>query len=329
MIAAMAIPQTNVLGRLTRIDARSVWVHEAHDFTPWLRDNIDALGEALGVDIEAISTEVPVGDFAVDIVGRTVPAGHIVIIENQLAPTDHGHLGQLLTYAAGSQAALVVWLAPRFRDEHRQALDWLNAHTSEGIDFFGVELELLTINDSIPAPHFKLVAQPNAWAKATREVTAPTPTERGLRYQRFFEAALAGFKQVRPGVTSASRVGTNNWFTMSAGRSGIALNWSFSRQGLSVELYIDTGDVASNKGLFDALHARREELGPALGPDVRWERLDHRQASRIAVYHEVPEVPPFDENSDLNTWAVTTMVRWSDALRPVVKTLQGIPPVPA
>ena len=325
IVAAPDKPTTKALGRLARIDARSVWLHEAHEFTPWLHANIDLLAEALGVDIEATGTEATVGDFAVDIVGRTVPDGHVVIIENQLAPTDHGHLGQLLTYAAGSQATLVVWVAPRFRDEHRQALDWLNTHTGEGIDFFGVELELLTIDESLPAPHFKLVAQPNAWAKATREATLAPPTERGLRYQRFFEAAITEFKKLRPGVTSARRVGTNNWFEMSAGRSGFALTWSFSLQGLRTELYIDTGDAAQNKALFDVLRAMREPLEQALGPGVSWERLDNRRASRIAVYHPVPDVPPVDENSALVSWAVTTMARWSDELRPLVKTLQPAP----
>ena len=318
-------PATKTLGRLARIDARSVWAHEAHEFTPWLHANINLLADALGVDIEATSMEAPVGDFAVDIVGRTVPDGHVVIVENQLAPTDHGHLGQLLTYAAGSQAALVVWVAPRFRDEHRQALDWLNTHTSEDIDFFGVELELLTIDGSLPAPHFKLVAQPNAWAKATREATAAQPTERVLRYQKFFEAAIVEFKKQRPGVTSASRVGPHNWFGMSSGRSGLQLNWSFTLQGLRTELYIDTGDGQRNKALFDELYARREQLEPALGPGVSWERLDDRRASRVGVYHKVPDTPPVDENQDLITWAVTTMVRWSDALRPIVKTLQPAP----
>ena len=139
------------------------------DFTPWLHENIGLLAEAIGFDLEATGREVAVGDFSVDVVGRTVPDGRSVIVENQLAPTDHSHLGQLLTYASGLDAAVIVWLAPRFRDEHRQVLDWLNGHTTDGVDFFGVELELLRIDDSSPAPHFKLVAQPNEWTKSTRE----------------------------------------------------------------------------------------------------------------------------------------------------------------
>ena len=156
------------LGQLSRVEARVVWAHEAHNFTPWLRDNLALLADTLGVGIEPVGSEFRVGIFSSDIVGRTIPDGRTVVVENQLEPTNHVHLGQLLTYASGLDARIIVWLATQFRDEHRQALDWLNAHTTEGVDFFGVELELLRIDDSAPAVHFKLVAQPNEWAKATR-----------------------------------------------------------------------------------------------------------------------------------------------------------------
>ena len=314
------------LGRLVRVDAKDVWRHEAHEFTPWLHANIALLGDALGFDIEAMGSEMSVGDFAVDIVGKTVPEGRLVIVENQLAQTDHSHLGQVLTYASGLDAAIVVWLSPRFRDEHRQALDWLNAHTTEGIDFFGVELELLRVDDSPPAPHLKLVAQPNQWAKTARETAAGQPTERTLAYQRFFESALAEFKRLRPGLTSASRVGIGNWFGMAAGRAGFSLTWVFGSQSrFRVELYLDTGDKAQNKGLFDARHARRDDLAKELGAGLIWDRLDLKRACRLSIQRAVPPSPSPDQNDDLLSWAVETMVRWNDVLRPIIRGLSVSP----
>jgi hypothetical protein len=310
------------LGRLRRVEAKEVWKHEAHDFTPWLHANIGVLSDALGFDIEATASEVKVGDFAVDIVGKTVPEGRVVIVENQLAPTDHGHLGQVLTYASGLDAAIVVWLSPRFRDEHRQALDWLNAHTTEGVDFFGVELELLRIDDSAPAPHLKLVAQPNEWAKTTRGTAEGQISERGLSYQRFFEAVLAEFKRLRPGLTSVSRVASGNYLGMAAGRTGFSITWVFGSQGrFRVELYIDAGDREQNKSFFDALHAQREALGAALGGGLVWERLDTKRACRVYVQTDFPPSPPPAENADLRLWATETMVRWNDVLRPIIRTL--------
>jgi hypothetical protein len=113
------------LGTLRRIDARSVWFNEARDFTPWLRDHISLLGAALGMDLDLVESEVRVGPFAADLVAKDVSSDRIVVIENQLEPTDHGHLGQILTYGAGTGASVFVWISPEFREEHRAALDWL------------------------------------------------------------------------------------------------------------------------------------------------------------------------------------------------------------
>lgn len=60
------------LGVLTEIhDLRSVWPHEALDFTPWLakEENIELLADTLGIDISVDETEADVGDFHLDILG--------------------------------------------------------------------------------------------------------------------------------------------------------------------------------------------------------------------------------------------------------------------
>lgn len=51
-----------------------------------------------------------------------------------------------------------------------------------------------------------------------------------------------------------------------------------------VELYIDCGDRTKNKALFDALLLQRERIQLAFGNELSWERLDSKQASRIAYY---------------------------------------------
>ena len=126
------------LGSLSRVNLRTIWPHEASDFTPWIQANLSALGESLGLELEVEAREAPVGDFSLDLLAREVEHDRTVIIENQLTNTDHGHLGQLITYAAGFDAKVVVWLARDFRDEHRQALDWLNQRTDEDTEFFGL-----------------------------------------------------------------------------------------------------------------------------------------------------------------------------------------------
>jgi hypothetical protein len=151
------------LGRLECVDPRLVWIHEAHDFTPWLLENGDRLAEALGIDLELEAAEHAVGGYSLDLVGRDLTNDAVLIVENQLDTTDHSHLGQVLTYAAGTAASTIVWIATAFREEHRQALDWLNENTSEDTHFFGIELQVVKIGDSLRAPLFNVVAEPNDW----------------------------------------------------------------------------------------------------------------------------------------------------------------------
>jgi hypothetical protein len=280
------------------------------------------LSDALGLELELVDTEVHVGDFAVDIVAQDLSSGGQVIIENQLARTDHGHLGQLLTYAAGQDSAVIVWISPEFRDEHRQALDWLNANTGEGRNFFGVEIELLQISGSpTVAPHFKVVAQPNEWAKATKASTGTVPSERGLRYQKFFRGLLERFKLLRPGITTSSRVGLRNWYQFSAGRSGFAFVWSMSGGNrFRVELWISPGTAEENADILARLRTAAPEIEAEVGERTDWEILENRRGCRLAIYR-IADPDNFENDPDLAEWAVQTMARFVDAMGPRIKAL--------
>ncbi len=110
--------------------------------------------------MELTANEHPVGGFALDLIGRDLTNDCVLIVENQLTITDHNHLGQILTYAAGTDAETVVWMATDFREEHRQVLDWLNGLAEGNTRFFGVEIGAVRIGDSPPAPLFKLRSRP-------------------------------------------------------------------------------------------------------------------------------------------------------------------------
>lgn len=158
------------LGVLEEIrDLREVWPNEAHDFTPWLAENIGILGKELGVDIDLEETESSVGDFNVDIFATDANSGRRIIIENQLEDTDHDHLGKLITYASGKDAELVVWVVRHAREEHCAAIEWLNSHTDEGIGFVLCEIKVYRIGNSEPAPKFIVIEQPNDWAKEMKK----------------------------------------------------------------------------------------------------------------------------------------------------------------
>jgi len=145
----MAIVNNGPLGRLERVDLRTVWANEAGAFTPWLakEENLKLLGDTIGIELELEAQEKNVGPFRADILCRDTATDDWVLIENQLERTDHGHLGQLLTYAAGLKAVTLVWVAQRFAEEHRAAIDWLNEITDESLNFFGLEVEAWRIGD--------------------------------------------------------------------------------------------------------------------------------------------------------------------------------------
>jgi hypothetical protein len=159
------------LGRITKIDLRKVWKDEARVFTPWLAEseNLSHLADALGLPgLELVQTEQSVEEFSADIVARIPDSGEIVLIENQLEPSDHSHLGQLLSYAAGTNASAMVWISPRFKEGHRAAIQWLNDKTAEDISFFAVQIEAFQIGNSEPAPQFSVIVKPNQWVRQVR-----------------------------------------------------------------------------------------------------------------------------------------------------------------
>ena len=306
------------LGKLKRVDPRSVWIHEARDFTPWLREHIELLSEAVGLELDLVETESPVGDFTVDLYAKDLNTGGWVIIENQLEQTDHNHLGQLMTYAAGKEAGVVIWISPSFRDEHRQALDWMNEITGDTVSFFGIELEVLQIDESARAPHFKLVAQPNEWSPTIPEAL----TSRQRAYQTFFRALLDKVKAEHPDLTRAKKAYPQSWFTFPVGRSGFAIGACFAQgRKFRVELYIDAGDKSRNKAAFDVLRDDREAIEAGVGQPVVWERLDDRQASRIfcGTHGAIDDDPASLE--ELQEWALDLVWRYREVFSPRVRKL--------
>jgi len=307
------------LGRLERVDPRKVWKEE-RDFTRWLRENIPLLSKTIGLDIDLVESEVSIGAFAADLVGREPTTKKPVVIENQLSRTDHDHLGKLLTYASGIDAGTLIWVATDFRDEHKQTLEWLNNVSVEGIYFFGIQLEVLRVEESPPAPNFIIVVGP----PAVKPPVVGQVTPRSQRYHDFFASLLEQLKAAKPDITNASKVGYDSSFWFSAGRTGFALSFAFTQdKRFRVELYIDTGDGERNKRAFDTLAGSRGEIEEALGCAVTWDRLDAAQASRVAVYwpETVTIMSGEDRLASLRGWAVDTMIRFKQVLGPYITGL--------
>lgn len=233
-----------ILGKLVTLSAQEVWGHEAAVFTPWLAANLDLLAQALHIDeLELRGTEVPAGDFRLDILAEDSD-GTAVLIENQFGATDHRHLGQLISYVASqNRRATVIWVAERFKDDHRAAIDWLNTVTADDYSFFAVEIEALRIGDSQPAPFFNVVAKPNSWTKTIRSSGTteggPGQAERH-RARTAYWASFAQYLRVHDPSFVIRRENRDHWHNFRIGRSGVDITTTISvqKKRIGVELYL-------------------------------------------------------------------------------------------
>ncbi len=308
------------LGTLEVVPVTEVWPHEAHVFTPWLLANAERLGEALGMDLELTVNEHPVGDFFLDLLGRDLNTGETVIVENQLQKTDHGHLGQLLTYAAGvDEVSSIVWVSPEFRLEHRAALDWLNTHTQEGTRFFGVQVSAVRIGQSVPAPLFTVVSQPNDWIKSTKTAAQSqqsTGAKSGL-YQEFWQQFLDRLKVLRPGWTKG-KAPLANYLVMSAGGQGLVWGLSFTKDPrMRSELYFDHPSAEQNLAMFERLLSVRAHFEAAYGGPLLFDPLDGKKACRVEAASGPASVENVEEWTAYLDWMVDTQTRLRDALAAV------------
>jgi hypothetical protein len=290
---------TLTLGRLESVPLRQVWPLEAKDFTPWLAEaeNLALLADTLKLgDLQLQGTEVKVGNFNLDILARDIE-GHIVLIENQFGPTDHTHLGQILTYLAGQEGrATVIWIAETIREEHRAAIDWLNASTIEAFDFFAVEVEALRIGGSPPAPWFNVVAKPNSWSRgigrATRSTEGGQLDDRAKGYVAYW-SGFGAFQLEKGAPYKVPTPPRDYWCTFGIGRSGFVLSETagFRDRKLGVEIYINH---RAAKGAFDLLEADRVDIEAEFGEALDWQRMNDKKGCRIAVHRT--DLDPRDES---------------------------------
>lgn len=311
------------LGRLERIDLREIWRTEAQDFTPWLAkpDNLASLSEALGIELELEAQERTVGPFRADLLCKDTLDDSWVLIENQLERTDHAHLGQLLTYASGLKAVSIVWIAARFTDDHRAALDWLNQITDEKFRFFGLEVELWRIGDSPAAPKFNVISQPNAWSRSVGEAARRIESEdlseikiKQLRFWQLLAADLPAGSQLK-----AQKALPQHWSVFTIGRSGFHLAGILNtrEQRLGVELYISHRDA---KAMYALLFAEREKIEAELGFSPLWMELPTRSASRIVYYFQAD---PQDEQRwpEYRRWMIEHLHRFDRVFRRRIRSL--------
>jgi len=302
-------------GRLQDLPLREAWKHEAHDFTPWLAENIDHLSDAIGIPLELTGTEVAVDSFSADILARNPMDDSVILIENQLEQTDHTHLGQIMTYLAGLDAKTVVWIAPSFREPHLSAIHWLNEHTADGFSFFAVKARVVRIGDSPFAPIFEVVTKPNDWERnLTQTKKAATSGDKYTQTREAFwntylerhpEAANEGIKPQR---------GWNGYTVLAGGDIRISVWIGEKTAGIYVR-----GDMGENKhSAAQLLAPHAEHLTEVLGV----ENYDpgpngHLFGERLAKTYTEPANWP-----DIIDWMEARRIAYVAAISEVLENAQ-------
>lgn len=312
------------LAKIERVDLREAWPNEARDFTPWLAENIAELGEALGMDLELQETEASVGGYSLDVLVTDLNQNRPVIIENQLETTNHDHLGKLLTYAAGYDANVIVWLTRDFRDEHRQALDWLNQRTNKDTEFFGVVVELLKIGDSGLAPQFRTVATPNEWRRETAARVrgdTPTATHKEDRYRTFFQPLMDTLRE-KHSFTKATKAQTDNWYNFPSGYSGIHYTAVFnSQKQAAVAVVIERVSAEWNLQVLNGLEFYRDEVDTELGKALEWQPRESRKSCQIVLSRP----GTIDDNDatlvEIRDWMVENLLKFKQVFGPKLALL--------
>ena len=328
-----AVTSTPSLGRLEQVPLRDIWQSEAGDFTPWLAkpENIALLGDTIGIDLEVEAEEKEVGPFRADILCRdTVADDAWVLIENQLERTDHTHLGQLMTYAAGLRAVTIVWISSRFTAEHRAALDWLNSITSEEFSFFGLEVEAWRIGNSEPAPKFNMESSPNEWSRqvtsrkaALRDGELSESKQMQLEFWvEFQKYALEHATRIKP-----QKPQPRHWMTLAIGRTGFTLaavaslwdnaSQSYEKNELRAELGIRN---AASAECLESLRRDRDALEVALGEPLNWYSEEGVQRCRAFVRREA-DLSARDRWPEYHAWLLQRLDRMHELFQPRIMQL--------
>ena len=258
-----------MLGEIKNVPLRKIWKNEAYDFTPWLAENLEQIGEAIGLELEFEATEVSVGPYSADILAKDAGTDKFVVIENQLEKTNHDHLGKCITYASVLDASAVIWIAAKFTDEHKKALDWLNDHTSDEIGFYGVKVELWQIDSSQPAVRFNVISEPNSVVRQATKRKEQGELSDTRKTQLVFWTAFREKLSESGKIRSLQTPRPQYWFDVALGKSGIHLSNTFNtdKSEIGVRVYIGNKKVDEYLPYFES---KKEAIEHSIGSELVW-----------------------------------------------------------
>lgn len=296
------------LSRLQKVELNEIWETEPQHFTPWLAEehNLNLLGDTLGLELELHAVEYPSGEFRADIICNNEDET-VVLIENQLGDTDHKHLGQILTYSANLEANTVVWIAKKFRDEHKEALDRLNKITDDEYSYFGVEINVWKIDNSKPAPMFDVVSKPNdSSPKFTQNRLNDWKTNFWYHLNEKFNEKNLSYTIKTPGSYNSVQFGLGN-----SNEYSMRVRISKQLKRISVHLAL-TGDDA--KSYYNLLKEEKEDIETKIDGELEW-RPAGKTSYVLALNKEETDPRNAEDWKAQHDWITSKMVTFDDVFR--------------
>ncbi len=300
------------------IPIRQAFPHEAHDFTQWLAQNLDALSERIGIQFTDIQAEKSVGSFNVDIFCKD-GAGDNVIIENQLERTDHDHLGKVLTYMVNLEAKTAIWIATEVRPEHQEVVTWLNQFTPVDMQFYFVKLEAIRIGGWV-APWFTvLVAPDEQLSQIGEQKKSDALSNVASLYFEFWSYFLDYTDGKTPFryKTPAGRFYRD--VTGASIKNGLSISYYVTaRDGtIGTYLYISVGNRDENRDFFNLLYEHQQQIEKEIGDTLDW-RSDDAKACRIFYIHDGLNIKDKSQWEKIADTLIDMMTRFEKALRPYI-----------
>lgn len=307
------------IARLTPVPLRTVWQHEARNFTTWLAKNLDYLEDVTNISLDLLAREAATGNFLVDILAED-HNGNLVIIENQLEKTDHDHLGKLLTYMSNHNAKTAIWITSKPRPEHEKAVHWLNETLPVDTAFYLIQIEAYRIGESAPAPKFTVVAGPNEESRQIGSQRKELAERHKLRLA--FWQELLGRANSRTSLHARVSPSVDNLIGAGAGKSGLAYRYIIRMQNAHVELHIATDNPETNQRIFEQLHQHHEQIEADFGTPLEWQPLEGKRTAHVRYLISSSGLRAKERWPLLQDEMIDAMIRLHNALDPHIRALQ-------
>lgn len=305
------------LGKLEEIDIRKVWAHEQYDFSDWLskEDNIQQLGNTLNLSLTDVETEKFVGSYRCDIICKDEITGKNVLIENQLEPTNHDHLGKIITYASGLDASVIIWIVESAKEEHSSAIEWLNKHTDDDVSFFLIEVHAYTIEGSKPAPYFKIIQQPNDFVKQVKNITKNAELNDSQNSRLEFWNRFNDVLEKNGKPFNKRKATTDHWYSVAVGSSQCHISIDLVNREHKIRISMWIPD---NKSLYDTFYSNKDSIEKEIGHSINWDKLDDKKAAYAYTFIEGLDFNKQDNYDALMNSVINEVLLFRKAFKPYI-----------